>query len=169
VRCSIISSTQSFSVRRAMDVPHALPVLPGLDRELEELGHGGVVVEHLGEGPVLGPDDAPLAPPLDRLLLELGEEAPLDRRLRDDLEPLEPEVPFHVPVVLTLGRQTLLVPDRDRLVPVAELHVGEPVRLLPAEDLVEPFPDGHGGPDDIPDRGARQPQPRRVEKSRRLY
>ncbi len=122
-------------------VPQPRPVVPGLDRELEELGHRGVIVEHLGQRPVLGLDDAPFALARDRPLLELGEQAPADGDLRHDLQPFETEVPLDVPVRPARGRQTLVVPDGDRLVPVAEFHVGDAVRLLPAEDLVEPFSD----------------------------
>ncbi|MCK7522263.1 MAG: hypothetical protein MZV64_33600 [Ignavibacteriales bacterium] len=49
-----------------------------------------------------------------------------------------------------LARQALVVPDGDRLVPVAELHIGDAVRLLPAENPVRAFSDGHERDDDIP-------------------
>ena len=124
-------------------VPQPLPVGPGLDGELEELGHGRVVVEHLGQGAVPRLDDAPLAPLLDGLLLESREKPLLDRHLGDDGDPLEPQVPLDVLVRPALAGQALLVPDGDRLVPVAELHVRDAVRLLPAEDPVEALSGGH--------------------------
>ena len=125
-------------------VPQLLPVCPGFDGELQEMGHRGVVVEHLRQGALLGPDQAAAVPDLEGLLLEGREEAPVDGGLGDDLQSLEAEVALDVPVGPAFAREALLVPDGDRLVPVAELHVRDAVRLLPAEDLVESFPGGHG-------------------------
>ena len=141
-------------------VAEAFPVGPGLDGEADELGHGRIVVEHLGEGPVLRPDDAPLAFDLERLLLEGRIEPPLDGDLGHDGDALEPQVPLDVLVRPAGARQALVVPDGDRLVPVAELHVGDAVRRLPMKDPVESLPDGHGRGPHLTKKRAAKPNPR---------
>jgi hypothetical protein len=125
-------------------VAEPFPIGPRLDGELEELGHGRVVVEHLGERPVLGLHDAPLAPLLDGYFFKSRKKPLLDGHFREDGEPLESEVPLDVLVRPAVAGQALLVPDDDRLVPVTELHVRDAVRLLPTEDPVESLSDGHG-------------------------
>ncbi len=123
-------------------VAESFPIGPRLDGELEELGHGRVVVEHLGERPVFGLDDAPLAPLLDGFFFKGRIKPLLDGHFREDGDPLESEVPLDVLVGPAVAGQALFVPDGDRLVPVAELHVRDAVRFFPAEDPVESLAGG---------------------------
>ena len=122
-------------------VPQLLPVGPGLDGELDEMGHRGVVVEHFCERPVLV-WTMRCSPRRSRVFSSNSGWRFADGHLGDDGNALEPEVPFDVLVGPALARQALVVPDGDRLVPVAELHVGDAVRVLPTEDPVESFSGG---------------------------
>jgi len=150
-------------------VAQQLPIGPGLDGELEELGHGRIVIEHLGQGPVLGLHDAPLAPAFESLFLELRKKPLPDGDFGDDGYALQSQAALDVLVRPAVAGQALLVPNGDRLVPVAELHVRDAVRLFPAEDPVESLSCGHGQTDHI--AGIRRPSIRiraRVEMRRRL-